>query len=364
MNRAFCIVAVSLVFTLPALSAFADDALDEAPFSDPKYDRFRSDAKAISMLEGHLALFAGDYRAALSYFDEVRHSDIVSHVNRAQELSDKGHADGAIAKYDQAIQLESDPDNLGWFYFSRGCAWASKGRLDRALDDYSEAIRLRPRFVAAYSARGTAWYNSGAYEKAITDLDEAIRLDPRHATSFWSFCCRGLCWAGIGNTKRAIADLDEAVRLNVRAAQPIYYRGFVLHSDGDDQRAIIDYDQAVQLDPKNSSMQDAIALVLASSPNEHVRDAKRAIELATHACQLSDWKNPVFISTLAAAYAESGDFGVAIEWQSKALEMTLGDPALQAMGHHRLELYKRRKPYRELRQGQTSNDVQQRDARN
>jgi tetratricopeptide (TPR) repeat protein len=348
MNRAWWIVATSLVLAHGGLPAVADDALDDAPFSGAKYDRFRNDWRAIGMQEAHIALLAGDYEAAVSFFDKVKRFDIQSHVDRAQELSRNGEADRATAEYDLAIQLERNPDNLALLWFNRGCTLQSKGRFDKAAEAYGEAIRLRPHWDTAYSARGVAWYNFGAYDKAIPDLDEAIRLDPHDATSFLSLSCRGLCLAHTGNVKLGIADLDEAIRLNVHDAAAVYYRGLVRHENGDDQRAIIDFEQAVRLAPNNKSMHDTFAKVLATSSNEHVRDGKRAIEIATHACELPPWNDPASLGTLAAAYAANEDFDNAVKWQAKALALRPDDAEFQLTGKKRLELYKQGNPCRVL----------------
>jgi hypothetical protein len=86
---------------------------------------------------------------------------------------------------------------------------------------------------------------------------------------------------------------------------------------------------------------------LATCPDERQRDGKRAVVMATKACTISGWKDPYLIDTLAAAYAESGDFEAAIRWQTKALEMLSRDEQAVQAGRQRLELYRENKPYRE-----------------
>ena len=63
-------------------------------------------------------------------------------------------------------------------YYLRGVAYRNKGDLDRAIADYSEAIRLDPKLAAAYNNRGNAYKDKGDSDHAIADFSEAIRLAP------------------------------------------------------------------------------------------------------------------------------------------------------------------------------------------
>ena len=70
--------------------------------------------------------------------------------------------------------------------------------------------------------------------------------------------------------------------------------------------------------PEESGLLNNLAWVLATSPNDKVRDGKRSIELATKACELTEYKEAHILSTLASGYAEEGDFETAKKWSAKA----------------------------------------------
>lgn len=69
------------------------------------------------------------------------------------------------------------------------------------------------------------------------------------------------------------------------------------------------------------------------------------MELATKACELSNWKEPNYLDTLAAACAEAGHFDDAVKWQGKAIDL-LTDASQIGEFSERLKLYREKKPYR------------------
>jgi Flp pilus assembly protein TadD len=192
-------------------------------------------------------------------------------------------------------------------YSDRGMIWAEKGEKDIAIADYNEAIRLDPHLTSAYNNRGNAWNAKKEYDKAIADYDEAIRLDPKFALANNN---RGIAW-------RAKKEYDKA---------------------------ICDYNEAIRLDPKYSDPWNNRAMIYAACTDPRFRNGRKAVDDATQACELTRWKNGGWIDTLAAAYAEAGDFDVAVKWQTKARDMV--SEKEKADYQSRLDLYKAHKPYR------------------
>jgi tetratricopeptide (TPR) repeat protein len=115
---------------------------------------------------------------------------------------------------------------------------------------------------------------------------------------------------------------------------------------GNYDKAISNYDAAIRLDPeKYVDAYNNLAWIFATCSDKQYRDGKRAVDCATKACELTDWKENVWFDTLAAAYAEAGDFDKAVEWQQKAID--LADERSKDKLRSRLDLYKAGKPYRE-----------------
>lgn len=102
-------------------------------------------------------------------------------------------------------------------------------------------------------------------------------------------------------------------------------------------------------DPSTLEIMIGLAFFRAACPVAEFRDGAKAVELATKACELMDWKNAWFVNTLAAAYAEAGDFDFAVKWQKRAIDLLPEDasPEVRADYESRLKLYESGKPYRE-----------------
>jgi tetratricopeptide (TPR) repeat protein len=105
--------------------------------------------------------------------------------------------------------------------------------------------------------------------------------------------------------------------------------------------------ETIQSNPKDDWGYNLLAWIEATCPDSSVRDGKEAVSLAMKACELTRWQEPSWIDTLAAAYAESGDFQRAIEFQEQALRASNSPEPRQKAMRERLALYKQSQPYRE-----------------
>ena len=148
--------------------------------------------------------------------------------------------DRAIADYSEALRI--DPDYAAALY-NRGIAWRHKGDLDRAIADYDQAIRLNPT-AAAYNNRGSAWHAKGENERAIADLDLAISLDPRSADAYIN---RGNASASGWRFRRRRRRLSHAIALSPTPRSPTTTAPGRTISPGDNVDALADADRAIAL---------------------------------------------------------------------------------------------------------------------
>jgi tetratricopeptide (TPR) repeat protein len=152
--------------------------------------------------------------------------------------------DRAIAEYSEAIRL--DPKNIAAFW-GRCVAWTDRNALDRALADCDGAIAINARYARPYATRCIIWNNKRDHDRAAADCDQALRLDPRDALAHEA---RGVLLRGKRDYEGAIAELDEAIRLDPKLADAYHERGLALVDKRDYDRAIADYDEAIRLEPK------------------------------------------------------------------------------------------------------------------
>jgi tetratricopeptide (TPR) repeat protein len=289
-----------------------------------------------------------------------------SYVARAGICIAKQEFDQAIADSTAALRLNPD-DALA--YMNRGNAWYGKQEFEKALDDFHEAIHLDPKSVHAWSGRGAVWLAkqesertaegayqldnprgaapSGSparagYDRALADFNEAIRLDPIDA---YSFIGRGAVWHCLEQFDNAIDDYSEAIRIDPVCVHAHVNRGHAWREKRQYRKAIDDFEQARRLAPKDAWAPIGLAWLLATAHDAEFRDGKEAVALAHTALLLEPKLLAAAQDTLAVAYAEAGDFEIAIAWEERALKDA--PPAFADEMRKRLELFRNKQPYRQ-----------------
>jgi tetratricopeptide (TPR) repeat protein len=157
---------------------------------------------------------------------------------------------------------------------------------------------------------------------------------------------RAFAHLALKDYRKAVLDFTAALRRN-KDAKTHMLRGHAFSELGEYERALLDLEESLRLGPKNAEAHNSLAWVLATAGVPGFRDGKRAVELARKALNLGGWSDPGHLDTLAAAYAETGDFKEAVRWQEKALA-DKGFAEKNKDAADRLALYRARKPYRHV----------------
>ncbi|TAJ41284.1 MAG: tetratricopeptide repeat protein [Reyranella sp.] len=152
----------------------------------------------------------------------------------------------ALRRYDSMFDSRN-PDALN--LFRRAVAEDALGNTDKALELYSEAIRLDPRSTLAFLGRGILLASrKRTYERAIEDLDKVLVLEPDNVLALIR---RGAAFGELGETGRGLVDLDRAIALAPSSSQAYFYRGLIHSRRNETAAALSDYDAAVQRGPRN-----------------------------------------------------------------------------------------------------------------
>jgi len=201
--------------------------------------------------------------------------------------------------------------------------------------------------VVAYQ-QTTFWRNSiSLWEHALAVTSDNQTAHQNLAAALWSK----------GRTAEANKHSRAAAIAHARTTLRDYPFDVATHNDlgvllvqnGNVRGGIEQWEISLRLNPDDGNALNNLAWVVATYPEDTIRDGRRAVELATKATTLPGGGVPIVLRTLAAAYAEEGDFSKAIETGQRALDLATAqnNTSLPSTLRHEIELYQARTPYRE-----------------
>ena len=296
---------------------------------------------AALFLRGTVLAEAGQFNKAAADLSEclrISPDHAAAYRNRSGIWLEMHEFDRAFADANRAAELNA---KNGAAFSNRGAALLGQGKIDEAFDDFHEAARLDPNDHQVYINRANAWCQKRDFPQAIADLSTALKLHPDVNT----YNLRGHARAETGDVDKAIADYTAALKLDPADVRTLHSRSTAWMYKHQYARALDDVNEVLRRDPNDIVARRRRAFVRAACPDRTLRDGKQAVADAARACDLSQWKQAETISVLAAAYAELGDFQKAVEWETKAHNMS-DDKNAKAEFAATLKLYKQRQPYR------------------
>lgn len=324
-----------------------------------------------------LALFLFLAAALLVESPAVIKRDSMDVLRESQEAFEKRDFDRAANLLTEAI--ETNPKLIP-AYVLRGLANASRNKLEEAIADYSKAVELAPDDERPRLLRAAVHQVRKDFDKAIADIDFALKKNPGNSELLST---RGICRAQQGDEEGALKDFEAAVKADPKNVHGLQLRGSAYSEKGEKDKALGDFKEAIELDPNNaatylyrahlylveSDPESALtdleevmrrapdfpgaandyAWTLATNPKDSVRNGRKAIEYAKKACHETDYKHAPTVDTLAAAYAEAGDWEEAVRWQKEALDLAEKSHPDDVQGmKERLALFQEKKPFREV----------------
>jgi tetratricopeptide (TPR) repeat protein len=221
-----------------------------------------------------------------------------------------------------------------------------RGLLDEATARFREVLRLETGNAAAERGLGTVLAMRRQWQQAESHLRTAVRLDPEAAENYYLLA---EVLQQQGKREESLVYFESAIELRPRSVAYHCALALALHEAGDKERARAHYAEAARLDPSWPHAANQAARRLACAAEAKSRDGALAVKLATQACQATGDRQPQFLDTLAAAYAEIGRYEDARMTVQKALALAeaSGQAALVGELQTRLHLYKHHQPLRE-----------------
>lgn len=269
-------------------------------------------------------------------------------VERARVFEFREDHAAALADLNEAQRL--DPANPVVLLL-RADIYRQMEEYDKAMADVDRALRLRPGLEMALRFRAALLADQGKYAEAIAQLEALVAKSPDDTESRMQLA---YFYTLDRKQQKSIEIFTDILRKDPKNVAALRGRADTYLGIGKHAEAIADYEQAVKLRPDDPGILNNFAWVLATSPRDELRNGRRALEMAERACKLTEYRQAHILSTLAAAYAEIGDFDNARKWSEKAVE--LGSEDQKAALRKELESYLARKPFRELKTGNEPED--------
>ena len=377
-----------------AVNLFEDDAKKQAEvlvlraqLRDNDEARLKDYARAIELDPTNTEAWQG---RALTYMQQGEDDKAIADFKRliddnkenvnarlalAEALTNMERFEEAVEQVEEAIKMAPDE---ALAYTMRARLKLVEEDIKAALADLDQAIRLNPQDVVALMIRARLYLAEENIPAAKKDVETALLLSPG---LIQGILIRSVIAAEEGRMTDAIADIqlllqDDPENVSWRLQLAGYYirdkrhsraieiftkiladdennqdarraRADTLLSVGKHKEAIDDYEILIKQAPKDDGILNNFAWVLATSPDEDLRDGQRALKMATEACELTEYKEAHILSTLASAYAEIGDFESARKWSQKAVEAEVEDEETKEQLKKELESYQENKPWRE-----------------
>ncbi len=304
------------------------------------------DPEDVELLEtkGMALMVAQRPEEALETFDKAIGIDpesVVALVQRSRLFASRREWPRALADLDRAIEVDDDnpvPRVI------RAEVHHRAGDKEQSIKDLKHVLSRDPNQTSAIELRGMIAAEEKEYPAAIADFRRLLRLEPDNPQVIAQL---GIFYLADKQPREAIRRFTRALEIDPEQFFSRRGRGDAEIAIGDHAAAIADLEKALELEPENSAVLNNLAWVLATSPDDGVRDGARAISIALKACEQTQWEQPHIISTLAAAYAESGNFDEARRYSRQAVEAADAESEVRGQLQSELASYDAQMPWRE-----------------
>ncbi len=241
-----------------------------------------------------------------------------------------------------------------WLAILGLCIWRTRVQLAYWRDAeilFSHTIAVTKDNCVAHDILAHALLRKGKLDEAKKHFLEAIRIRLKYGNTQNAELLHNAAVVALqqGNTAEAKDYLYQAMQTRSYPANVPAKLAVILTSEGNLAEATALYREALQIKPDSPDVLNNLAWLLAAAPNDALRNGNEAVQLAEKACKLTQYKQALFVGTLAAAYAEAGRFDDATRTAelARTLAETAGQTNLVLRNQELLQLYRAGKPYRD-----------------
>jgi len=269
----------------------------------------------------------------------------MAHSNLAMTLLSDGRTEESLRNLEAAESLKPDSfeieSALGWVYLEAG-------RLEDALPRLRKAAGAGAIDPKVHFNLATVYYKKGELFDATEELKRSLAFNPRYVPALNEL---GAILLAQGQTADALSHLEEAVAADPEFLSARFNLANTLLQMGRRTEALEQLNEALSKHPENAEAQKNLAWVLATSPDDTIRQGRRAVELAESARRQTNGREPIVLVTLAAAYAEAGRFPDAIRTAEEARQLAeaAGNNSLAEGIRGYITLYQYGQPFRDNR---------------
>lgn len=239
--------------------------------------------------------------------------------------------------------LDLSPDNPAT-HLAMGKAWFMAGNWPRAREYLVRSIELDPRSDQAYFHLGLIARNNGNLEEAEQLFLRALEFQADNPNVHNNL---GVTYLEQGAYPSAIRFFQQALKIYPEHLEALYNLGMARWASGKTRAAVEQYERVLNIKPNWKVPANSLAWILATDKDPDIRDGKAALKWAKVACEGEGGKNPDYLDTLAASYAEAGQLDMAVKTANECLELVRlsGDEAFVAEVGKRLKAYRNSRAY-------------------
>jgi tetratricopeptide (TPR) repeat protein len=243
--------------------------------------------------------------------------------------------------------IARNPD--AWMaYDNLGIILSRRGDVDGAMTLFQKTLALRPDDALACNNLGLVLCQQGRMDEGIDEFQKAVSILPGNAVFRDNL---GKAFLAKGQQREAMIQFQKVLDNNPLEPKANYHLGIVLFQTGRVDEAMAHFEKALENHPDFADAWDSLdhtAWLLATSPEASLRNGPKALALARQLDRLSGGKNPALLDTLAAAYAESGQFSEAVDAAQRALALSQNNAALANTLREHIKLFQAGSPLRSV----------------